>query len=103
MTQTLLITKRIIRALSLGSTTVMLALPCVAQTIISPTIINPITSVSTSSPSTNNIDSIKTSQSSKLCYQVDENSKIYIRYKSGGSRSYVANNSQAIMTYPRCD
>jgi hypothetical protein len=104
MPKSLLTTVKLIGAVSIGSNTIMLALPCVAQTmIISPTIINPITSESTSSPSTNSIDSVKTSQSNKLCYQVDENSKIYIRYRSGGSRYYLANNSQATMTYPRCD
>lgn len=104
MTQRRLTATRLITALSIGSTMIAVALPCLAQTTIYSTIVRPNQSEPTSSPSTNNIDSqAQTSQSNKLCYQVDENSKIYIRYKSGGGRYYPENNSQAAMKYPRCD
>lgn len=124
-----LITIKLIRAISLGSAPLVLALPCLAQTfrstativrpimvrsvssrsfrstqtIVRPSIVRPV-----SSRSTSNLGSqIGAARSSNSCYQVDANSKIYIRHKGGGIRHYPNNNSssyiRATTAHPRCD
>jgi hypothetical protein len=119
-----LITIKLIGAMSLGSAPLVLALPCLAQTfrstatIVRPSIIRPVSSRSLRSTptivrpvsfrSTTNFSSqIGAARSSNSCYQVDANSKIYIRHKGGGSRYYPNNNSssyaQATTAHPRCD
>jgi hypothetical protein len=109
MISRLLTTIKLITAISLGSAPLMLALPCFSQTlrstatIVRPRIVRPI-----SSRSTINLGSqIGTARSSNSCYQVDANSKMYVRNKGGGSRYYLNNNSssytQAKIVHSRCN
>jgi hypothetical protein len=101
-------TVKLIGFISICTTTVFLALPCLAQTIVDATVVSPTVISPVSSLSTDNFNSqVPTSQSSNLCHQVDENSKIYTRYQSGGNRYYVENSpssyNQVMTTYPRCN
>jgi hypothetical protein len=105
-TKSLLLTIGLTGTAFIGSTAVLSILPCLAQTAIysnvqSPTIVLPITNQSSI-----DLNSPATSQSNNLCFQVDENSKIYVRKKSGGNRYYQGNSSSdrnEMMKYPRCD
>ncbi len=71
-------------------------LPCSAQTIIRtnvqrPKIVRPATRLS----STNFSSKTGISQSSRSCFQIDANSRMYVRDNNGGIRYYAANNSSS--------
>jgi hypothetical protein len=95
-------------ATSIYSAMIILPLPCFAQTvkyttIVRPRVIRPISYQN----STNFTSRVGTTQSRNACFQVDANSRIYVRNISGGIRYYPNNNpssySQAIVGYSRCN
>jgi hypothetical protein len=100
----------LIGIISIGGSAISSTLPCSAQTVIQPiiqlpTIVQQVTNISPSYPAPTEANSI--SQSNSLCFQIDADSRMYIRYKNGSSRSYVTDSSisynQTMTRYPRCD
>jgi hypothetical protein len=92
-----------------GATMIGSALPCLAQTVIQATVINPtiVTPVANISPTNFNSQATSRSQSSHSCFQVDANSKIFVRDTLSGIRYYPTNSSSSyakiMKDYPRCD
>jgi hypothetical protein len=103
-----MLTKFILSTICLtGTIAIVPTLPSLAQTsryttVKSPTIVRPITNRSSA-----NFNSKVGSQSRTACFQVDANSKIYVRNNRGGIRYYPGNNpssyTQASIAYPRCN
>jgi hypothetical protein len=108
MPKSLLTIVKLIGAISIGSATVIFALPCLAQTVKYTTIVRPKVIRPVSYPSSTNFNSrVGTTQPRNACFQVDANSRMYVRNKGGGIRYYPNNNpnsySRAIVGYSRCN
>jgi hypothetical protein len=102
-------TTGLIGTISISCAAISFTLPCSAQTVIKPIIQRPttveqVTSTSSTYPAPTETTS---SQSSSLCFQIDADSRMYVRYRDGSRRSYVADSSisynQTTNRYPRCD
>jgi hypothetical protein len=92
MTKALVKNTRLVGIAFLNSIALISGLPCLAQTAIyttiqRPTVISP--SVDASQTNFNSTSNIPTS--SHECFQVDANSRIYVRDKSGSIHYYPTN------------
>ncbi len=101
----------LIGTISIGGAAIFFTLPCSAQTVIQPivqrpTIVQQVTSTSSNSNYPAPTETIS-SPSSYLCFQIDAESRMYVRDREDSRRDYVADSSisynQTANKYPRCD
>jgi hypothetical protein len=98
----------VIRTILISCAVISSTLPGLAQTTIRTTVKRPTIVYPVRQKSPTNFNSrASISQSSSACFQVDANSKIYVRSKSGGIRYYPTNSSSSyartIMGYSHCN
>jgi hypothetical protein len=99
----------LIGTISIGGAAIFFTLPCSAQTVIQPIVQRPtiVQQVTSTSPTYTAPTATSSSQSSSLCFQIDAESRMYVRDREDSRRDYVADSSisynQTANKYPRCD
>ncbi len=101
---------RLIRIVSIGCIAISSGLPGSAQTVIKPTIQRPTIVRQVTHPSARHAAPTKTSRTShstSYCFQIDADSRMYVRAKNGSSRTYVTdgsiNHNRTTKRLSRCD
>jgi hypothetical protein len=103
-------TIHLIGIISIGCMAISSGLPGLAQTVIKPTIQRPTIVRQVTHPSARHAAPTKTSRTShstSYCFQIDADSRMYVRAKNGSGRTYVAdgsiNSNRTMKRLSRCD